>query len=62
MNVIKKMINKFTTKTILELIEKRAIAKSKKNFELADAIREELLELGIEIKDSSDGTKWTIKS
>jgi cysteinyl-tRNA synthetase len=44
------------------LVAKRSNAKKNKNFELADAIREELLELGIEIKDSSDGTKWTLKS
>ncbi len=45
-----------------DLVAKRSKAKKNKNFELADAIREELLELGIEIKDSSDGTKWTLKS
>ncbi len=45
-----------------DLVAKRSYAKKNKNFELADAIREELLELGIEIKDSSDGTKWTLKS
>ena len=45
-----------------DLVAKRSNAKKNKNFELADAIREELLELGIEIKDSSDGTKWTLKS
>ena len=51
----------FKTK-IDDLVSKRSNAKKNKNFELADAIREELLELGIEIKDSSDGTKWTLKS
>ena len=45
-----------------DLVAKRSNAQKIKNFELADAIREELLELGIEIKDSSDGTKWTLKS
>ena len=45
-----------------DLVAKRSNAKKNKNFELADAIREELLELGVEIKDSSDGTKWTLKS
>ena len=45
-----------------DLVAKRSNAKKNKNFELADAIREELLELGIEIKDSNDGTKWTLKS
>ena len=51
----------FKTK-IDDLVAKRSNAKKNKNFELADAIRQELLELGVEIKDSSDGTKWTLKS
>ena len=45
-----------------DLVAKRSNAKKNKNFELADAIRQELLELGVEIKDSTDGTKWTLKS
>ena len=44
------------------LINDRNDAKSEKNFELADSIRNELNELGIEIKDTSDGTSWNIKS
>ena len=44
------------------LINDRDIAKSQKNFELADKIRDELNELGIEIKDTSDGTSWNTKS
>ena len=43
------------------LVNDRDIAKSQKNFELADKIRDELNELGIEIKDTSDGTSWNIK-
>ena len=45
-----------------ELVTKRSDAKKNKNFELADEIREELLGLGVEIKDSSDGTKWILKT
>ena len=45
-----------------KLIAKRDDAKKDKNFDLADEIRNELNELGIEIKDSSDGTSWNIKS
>ena len=54
-------INKFTTKTILELIEKRAIAKSKKNFELADKIRKSLDDEGIVLEDNANGTDWRYK-
>ncbi len=40
------------------LIAKRAEAKKKKDFKSADAIREELQNMGIAIMDMADGTKW----
>jgi len=40
------------------LIQKRAIAKSDKDFQTADSIRDELTSLGIAIMDTSDGTVW----
>ena len=36
--------------------------KEKKDYELADKIRNELLDLGVEIKDTSSGTDWNLKS
>ena len=42
------------------LIEDRSNAKKKRDFELADKIRSELIELGIEINDSPDGTTWKV--
>ena len=47
---------------IEELILKRDKAKKNKDYEEADKIREELLNLGIEIKDTSNGTDWKLKS
>jgi len=47
---------------IEELILKRDKAKKNKDYEEADKIREELLNLGIEIKDTSNGTVWNLKS
>lgn len=44
-----------------DLINKRDIAKKEKNFDLADDIRNELNEMGIEIKDTNDGTSWNVK-
>jgi len=44
------------------LISRRDHAKKDKNFDLADEIRNELNELGVEIKDTSDGTSWNIRS
>ena len=47
---------------INEMVSKRSKAKNNKDFETADAIRDKLLELGVEINDSSDGTEWKLKS
>ena len=44
--------------TIQAKIEARAAAKAAKNFAEADRIRKELLEQGIELKDSPTGTTW----
>ncbi|TXR52103.1 cysteine--tRNA ligase [Reinekea thalattae] len=41
------------------LIEERKQAKKNKDFARADAIREELLERGVEIKDTREGTLWS---
>jgi len=46
---------------ILEMIEKRKEAKKNKDFALADKIRNELLEKGIVIKDTREGTIYEIK-
>jgi len=45
--------------TIDALIEDRLSARDNKDWSRADEIREELLTLGISIKDSADGTTWT---
>ncbi len=54
-------INKLTKKEILELIEKRAHAKTKKDFELADKIRKSLDNEGIVLEDNENGTDWRYK-
>ncbi|MGB1077725.1 MAG: cysteine--tRNA ligase [Bdellovibrionales bacterium] len=43
---------------INELIEARKTAKSNKDFAKSDKIRDQLLEMGIEIKDTREGTIW----
>jgi len=43
------------------LIAERLEAKKIKDFERADQIRQELLDMNIEIKDGSQGTEWSIK-
>jgi cysteinyl-tRNA synthetase len=44
-------------KTIIELREKQ---RESKNYEIADQIREQLQEIGIELQDTSEGTSWKI--
>ena len=43
---------------VLSKIEERKAAKKEKNFALADAIRNELLEQGIILEDTREGVKW----
>jgi len=45
---------------IQQMIDKRLEAKNEKNYALADKIREELKELGVELKDSKDGTTFKV--
>ena len=47
------------TSKIEELIELRNQAKKSKDFAKADEIREELRKMGIEIKDTRQGTQWS---
>ena len=47
---------------INDMVLKRSEAKNNKDFKTADAIRDQLIELGVEINDSSDGTQWKLKS
>ena len=46
---------------VMELIiDIRAKVKADKNFELSDKIRDKLIDAGIQIKDTKDGTAWKI--
>ncbi|MDP2632274.1 MAG: cysteine--tRNA ligase [Candidatus Curtissbacteria bacterium] len=44
-----------------ELIEKRELERKGGNFEESDKMRRELLEMGVEVEDTSEGPKWKIK-
>lgn len=46
---------------ILALIEERTAAKKNKDYQRADAIRDELDQMGVAIKDTRDGVKWELK-
>ena len=57
----KKLNTNISEKFILKMIDERFIAKKNKNFDLADKIREELLNKGIVIEDLKDKTVWKFK-
>jgi cysteinyl-tRNA synthetase len=42
-------------------IEKRKEARTKKDFALSDAIRNDLITAGIVLEDTKDGTKWSVQ-
>jgi len=42
------------------MIDKRTKAKNEKDYTLADKIRDELKELGVELKDSKEGSTYKI--
>jgi cysteinyl-tRNA synthetase len=44
------------------LVELRALLRKEKNFALADRIREKLNELGVELRDGPEGTRWVLRS
>ena len=40
------------------LIERRRVAKANRDFQAADAIRDQLADAGVSIQDGPDGTAW----
>ena len=59
--IIKKTSAKVDEKFILEQIEARIQARKSGNFKLADKIRDDLLENGIDVEDNQDKTQWKYK-
>ena len=60
MNQKKNSIN-ISEDEIRSKIEERNKARSEKNYELADKIRQDLLDKGILIEDKDDTTSWKLK-
>lgn len=50
--------NSMSSEEIEKLVAERAAAKIQKDFQKADAIRKQLLEMGIQIEDTKSGTTW----
>ena len=57
----KKNILEISEEVILQKIKDRNTARDNKNYELADKIRNELLDKGVLIEDKDDKTTWKIK-
>src|SRR5210317_187444 len=50
------------TYKVAKLISERLDAKKDKDFKKADKIRQKLVDMGVEIKDTESGTDWNLKS
>ncbi len=46
---------------IMEMIEQRRLARENKDWAGGDAIRDKLLEAGVELEDGAEGTGWRVK-
>ena len=57
----KKNILEISEEEILQKIKERNTARDNKNYQLADEIRNELLDKGVLIEDKDDKTTWKIK-
>lgn len=58
LNIANKKQEEILDKEIEDLINKRVEAKKNKDFKLADEIRQNLLDKGIILEDTRQGTKW----
>ena len=58
---LKKKNIKISEEKILEKIQERAKAKNNGNYDLADKIRNELLDEGVLIEDQKEKTIWKFK-
>jgi len=57
----KKSKSTISEQEILAKIDERNKARDKKNYKLADKIRNELLDKGVLIEDKDDKTSWKLK-
>ena len=58
---LEKLKKKELPKGAKELIEKREELRKKGKFDESDKLRKELLKIGVEVEDTSDGPKWKVK-
>jgi cysteinyl-tRNA synthetase len=58
LGILYKEVQDEVSEEAMELIHKRSEARKNKDFKLADQLRDELLEIGVEVEDTRDGVKW----
>ncbi|MEG2985824.1 MAG: DALR domain-containing protein, partial [Peptostreptococcaceae bacterium] len=58
LNIVNKKQDECLDEDIEKLIQDRVDAKKNKDFALADEIRKKLLDMGIVLEDTRQGTKW----
>jgi len=60
----KKLLEKIDldTEAIEKLIQERSVARFEKDWTRSDAIRDELLAMGVELKDGPEGTTWKVNA
>ncbi|SHH44047.1 cysteine--tRNA ligase [Tepidibacter thalassicus] len=58
LNIVNKKREENLDEEIQKLIDERTKAKKEKNYQLADEIRQRLLDMGIVLEDTRQGTKW----
>ena len=59
-DLAKTILKQVDETTVAKLVEKRWVARKAKNFAESDRIRDELVKMGVVLKDSKDGTTWEI--
>ena len=58
LNIVNKKNDDILDKDIEELYKKEQMLRKNRDFKLADDIRQELLDKGIVLEDTRQGTKW----
>ena len=61
LNLLEELAQKSLSSSAENLLEERKIARTHRDFKRSDQIRDELLQLGIEVRDTSDGQEWSWK-
>jgi cysteinyl-tRNA synthetase len=56
----RQQLDQTTEERVESLVRARTLARSKKDFKESDRIRDELVAMGVVLKDNKDGTTWEI--